>query len=143
MAQQPNSPEQPKPSHEQVLPPLESDNELGPSESQPETGREGQAEKQVEKDKPDDSKIVPTASDVVQAPPASTKDDKQASANPASNDTPDIANDVDVIEKAWVDKAKQIIKETKDDPNAQEEAFEKLQIEYHKKRYGRDIKATR
>ncbi len=57
--------------------------------------------------------------------------------------TPDTADDIDVIEKAWVDRAKQVIKDHKDDPRAQEEAFEHLQVEYHKKRYGRDIKAKR
>ncbi len=61
----------------------------------------------------------------------------------AASSMPAVADDVDVIEKAWVNKAKEIIDSTKDDPHAQEAEFEKLQIEYHKKRYGRDIKAAR
>ena len=57
--------------------------------------------------------------------------------------TPMIAEDVDVIEMEWVNKAKKIIKETKSDPFAQEEAMEQLQIEYLRKRYGKEIKKTR
>jgi len=55
---------------------------------------------------------------------------------------PAVADDVDVIEMEWVNKAKQIIKDTKDDPYAQEQAVEKLQRDYLKKRYGKEIKAA-
>jgi Txe/YoeB family toxin of Txe-Axe toxin-antitoxin module len=54
--------------------------------------------------------------------------------------TPDIADDVDVIEMEWVNRAKQVIKETKDDPYAQEKAMEQLQADYLAKRYGKQIK---
>lgn len=50
-----------------------------------------------------------------------------------------IANDDDLIEKEWVDKAKKIIAETKDDPYRREVEIGKLQIEYIRKRYGREI----
>jgi Txe/YoeB family toxin of Txe-Axe toxin-antitoxin module len=56
--------------------------------------------------------------------------------------TPQIADDVDVIEKTWVDKAKKIIDETKGDPYQQEERVEKLQKSYLKKRYGKEIKPS-
>ena len=68
---------------------------------------------------------------------------QQPSGTQSQGVSPAVADDLDVIEKAWVDRAKQIIKDTRDDPRAQEEQFEQLQIEYHKKRYGRDIKAKR
>ncbi len=55
---------------------------------------------------------------------------------------PAVADDVDVIEMEWVNKAKQIIKDTKDDPHAQEQAVERLQRDYLKKRYGKEIKAA-
>lgn len=57
----------------------------------------------------------------------------QASAAPIA------ANDDDLIEKEWVDHAKKIISETKDDPFKREQEISKLQIEYIKKRYGRII----
>jgi hypothetical protein len=50
------------------------------------------------------------------------------------------ADDVDVIEKEWVDKAEQIVKQTEGDPYKEEEAIEDLQIDYLKQRYGKDIK---
>jgi hypothetical protein len=54
--------------------------------------------------------------------------------------TPAVAGDVDVIEREWVDKANDIIKQTKDDPHKQEEAVENLQVDYLKKRYGHEVK---
>lgn len=56
-----------------------------------------------------------------------------------SDDTPAVANDDDLIEKEWVDKAKKIIVETKDDPYRREEAVGRLQRDYLEKRYGRKI----
>lgn len=52
---------------------------------------------------------------------------------------PLIANDDDLIEKEWVDKAKKIIAETKDDPYQREKEVSKLQVDYIKKRYGREL----
>ena len=40
---------------------------------------------------------------------------------------------------SWVDKAKKIIAETKDDPYRREREVSKLQIEYIRRRYGREI----
>lgn len=59
-----------------------------------------------------------------------------------SQDTPLIADDVDVIEMEWVNQAKKVIRETKDDPHAQEIAVEKLQKDYLRKRFGREIKPS-
>lgn len=56
-----------------------------------------------------------------------------------SDDTPIVAADEELIEKEWVDKAKQVISETKDDPYKREQEVKKLQADYIKKRYGRVI----
>jgi hypothetical protein len=56
-----------------------------------------------------------------------------------SDDTPSVAGDDDLIEKEWVDKAKKIIADTRDDPYKREKEISKLQIEYIRKRYGREI----
>lgn len=58
-----------------------------------------------------------------------------------SDDTnvPLVANDDDLIEKEWVDKAKKIISETKDDPYRREAEVGKLQVEYLRKRYGKEL----
>lgn len=55
---------------------------------------------------------------------------------------PVIADDVDVIEKEWVDKAKKIVSATKDDPHEQEKEVSRLQADYLLKRYGKKIKTV-
>lgn len=52
---------------------------------------------------------------------------------------PAIANDDDLIEKEWVDKAKKIIVDTRDDPYRREREVNRLQIDYLKKRYGKEL----
>jgi hypothetical protein len=51
-----------------------------------------------------------------------------------------IADDVDVIEKEWVDKAKLIVNQTKGDPYHQEKQVSQLQADYLKKRYNKTVK---
>ena len=59
-----------------------------------------------------------------------------------SDDVPLLANDDDLIEKEWVDKAKKIIAETKDDPYKREQEVNRLQIDYLRKRYGKELGAA-
>lgn len=49
------------------------------------------------------------------------------------------AADDDVIEKEWVDKAKKIILETKDNPYERSHRVNELQKDYLKKRYGKEL----
>lgn len=77
---------------------------------------------------------LPTLPVPHQDPPQNT-----AVQDPAS-DTPMLAADDEVIEKAWVDKAKKIVAQTKNDPYAQEKEVSRLQADYLKKRYGKEIK---
>jgi len=63
----------------------------------------------------------------------------QPAASPVADDAPIVANDDDLIEKEWVDKAKKILSETRDDPYKREQEISKLQIEYIRRRYGRQI----
>ena len=50
------------------------------------------------------------------------------------------AEDADLIEKAWIEKAKRIVAETRGDPYAQNKEINKVKADYIKKRYNRDIK---
>ena len=120
-------------------PPEHGDQQKGP-EKAPERQVERE-EVQPEQQQPGEGAAVlppvqpPPADDqltVPISPPADTVQD---------DNLPTVAEDVDVIEKEWVSKAKQVIARTKDDPHAQEAAFEKLQQEYLKKRYGKEIKS--
>jgi hypothetical protein len=74
--------------------------------------------------------------------PVVTDDDQTVQTTPVQSDTPSIADDVDVIEKEWVDKAKSIVDKTKDDPHVQNKEVSILKADYMKKRYGKDIKLT-
>jgi hypothetical protein len=56
--------------------------------------------------------------------------------------SPAVAADDDVIEKEWVDKAKEIIKGTADDPHQRTEKVNQLQKDYLKKRYGKELGAA-
>ena len=59
---------------------------------------------------------------------------------PVAHGNPIAASDDDVIEKAWVDRAKQVIKQTVDDPRSRELAIAALQRDYLAKRYNKHIK---
>lgn len=76
---------------------------------------------------------VPLPPPVPAAPPAATPSVGPATGSPAT------AADDDLIEKEWVDKAKQIISETRQDPYMQEQQVNKLQADYLQKRYGKTI----
>jgi len=49
------------------------------------------------------------------------------------------AEDSDVIEKVWVDKADEIVEKTKDDPFLEDEAQHSLSRAYLKKRFNLDV----
>jgi hypothetical protein len=54
---------------------------------------------------------------------------------------PLIAEDADLIEKEWVDRAKKIILETRDDPFTRTTRVNELQKDYLKKRYNKELGA--
>lgn len=58
-------------------------------------------------------------------------------------DTPLIADDADLIEKEWVEKAKQIVEQTKSDPYIQTQEVTKVKADYIKKRYNHDLKIAK
>lgn len=59
---------------------------------------------------------------------------------PTSQMTSAIADDVDLIEKTWIERAKSIIAKTKDDPYLQKSEISKVKAEYIEKRYNKKIK---
>jgi len=60
----------------------------------------------------------------------------------ATSGSPLIAADEDLIEKEWVDRAKEIILHTRDDPHARTQKVNELQRDYLQKRYGRVVGAS-
>ena|SRR3990167_2179931 len=51
-----------------------------------------------------------------------------------------IADDVDLIEKEWVEKAKSIVNSTKNDPYVQNNELNKVKAEYLKARFNKEVK---
>lgn len=76
--------------------------------------------------------MPPTPAPVPVPVPVTPVDDSPATG-------PTLAADDDLIEKEWVDKAKKIILETKDDPYKREREVSKLQADYLRKRYGKEL----
>ena len=77
--------------------------------------------------------VVPVAPAPVASAPAQSH---------TPTDSPLTANDDDVIEQEWVQKAKKIVVSTKDDPYLQEKEVSKLQADYLQKRYGKELKLS-
>jgi hypothetical protein len=108
------------------------------AETRPNTGTEVSREIQpIQQTAP--SQSYSQASDAVTITPASN-DDQSTTA--ITDDNPALAEDVDVIEKEWVEKAKKIVQATKEDPHQQEKEVSKLQADYLMKRYGKKVKTT-
>lgn len=61
---------------------------------------------------------------------------------PAPTSGMPILDDGDLIEKEWVNKAKQIVERTRDDPHKQSEELTVVKADYMKKRYGKTIKLS-
>ncbi len=78
---------------------------------------------------------VSTTFDPVQVTPQS-----QSSVTADDDGLPEIAEDNDLIEKEWVEKAKRIVDQTKSDPHVQNKEMNKMKADYLKKRYNKDIK---
>lgn len=55
---------------------------------------------------------------------------------------PEQAADSELIEKEWVEKAKQIVDHTRNNPYEQQKELSKVKAEYMKKRYNKDIKTS-
>lgn len=72
--------------------------------------------------------------------PINNNQSNTQTADDAQFSSPTIAKDDDLIEPEWVQSAKKIIDNTKGSPYDREEQASKLQIEYLKKRYGKDLR---
>lgn len=81
------------------------------------------------------------AATAVATPAVPVQDPVAQPAQPATN-TPMVAADEDLIEKEWVDKAKEIIEQTRDDPHARTQKVNELQRDYLQKRYGKVVGAS-
>jgi hypothetical protein len=81
----------------------------------------------------------PVQQDDIQNPQADDSLDKQQFTEIS---LPTEAQDSDLIEKEWVERAKQIVEHTREDPYEQLRALSHMKADYLKKRYNKDIKIT-
>ncbi len=95
---------------------------------------------------PIDASVLPGLS-----PAGPVADDKMSAINPSpvagqpqkhSPHAPATAEDVDLIEKEWVVKAKQIINSTSGNPNQQSSEISRFKADYLKTRYSKDLKVS-
>lgn len=90
-----------------------------------------------------DEQILP-AVQIAEQPSAPAEGGQMVGAQTIPNERalvplPEEAADLDLIEKEWVLKAKQIVEQTSDDPFSQQEELSKMKAEYLKKRYKKDL----
>ena len=107
----------------------------------PETSLDGGSEAYERKSEADAIRADIGLTTVLPTPVIGSKTDDNTNITSLS-DNPAVANDDDLIEKEWVDKAKKIVAETRDDPHLQDEKVNKLQADYLKKRFGRELGAA-
>lgn len=127
--------------HEQSLDNFGPSFEQAPMPSTPETGIESGVERVEQRSEAtpaavNSMPVLPPIQTIAAPAPVSVTDDSNA---PAADDLPVVANDDDLIEKEWVDKAKKIIMQTKDDPYRREQEVSRLQADYLRKRYGKEL----
>lgn len=99
---------------------------------------------------PDSERLSQAASAIAQAAseppvvipvqPLVSQDDVSQRTPSSQASNPAVADDNDVIEKEWVEKAKDIVAKTKDNPHEQSAELTSFKHDYMKKRYGRELK---
>ncbi len=136
------NPELPAPQFSpESMPPQEQGNEYGQNLQNPELAGERTPEREQYMQNVD-RQVAPAQQPVVPAAPMPVVPAPSTKPVTQDDDMPTIANDDDLIEKEWVDKAKKIIAETKDDPYRREREVSLLQADYLRKRYGKEIGVT-
>jgi len=74
--------------------------------------------------------------------PLGTGSTDQSVTQKHSQHSPVVADDVDLIEKEWIVKAKAIIEKTSDNPALQNVEINKFKADYLKTRYSKDLKVN-
>lgn len=139
MEQKPLSPD-----HGPDLPPVipASSGETAAPSLSPEIHSEDSAERQEQQSEAvhaSGGPALPAVSSPLPTALPSADDTVTDSSQPIQGSSPAIANDDELIEKEWVDRAKKVIAETKDDPYRREQEVNRLQADYLLKRYGREL----
>jgi hypothetical protein len=82
--------------------------------------------------------VLQPSNSIIQDDDFSVSDD--TSLGTSQLDNPQIAEDGDLIEKEWVEKAKKIIEDNREDPYKQSKEMNIFKSDYMKKRYNRTVR---
>lgn len=121
-----------------ILTPESGDDDLEKAFEQPPSRQESGAGKQapaILKSTPKTVSKTITDRQSDQKPATKTDDDQHMA---SVNDL--LAEDNDLIEKEWVERAKSIIAKTQDDPYIQKKEMSKVKADYIQKRYKKTVK---
>ena len=110
--------------------------ELTPGLTSPESGLNSGPERNEQKA---DMTAIMADVNLTTILPAPVIDKFSVADNTTLGISPLTANDDDLIEKEWVDKAKKIVTDTQNDPHQREKEVSRLQVDYIKKRFGREL----
>ncbi len=80
------------------------------------------------------------SSDTVSSNSTPTTD--QSSTKDVGQSNPAVAEDADLIEKEWIEKAKEIVEKNKNDPHALNKELNKVKADYIKKRYNKEVRTS-
>ena len=75
-------------------------------------------------------------------PPTDKQSTPQQAAATVAKVAPDSAADSDKLELQWINKVKQIVRDTRDDPYEQNRQLAALKADYMQKRYGKVVKLS-
>lgn len=119
-----------------------------PPENLPESGEQGQErtveraparpEKSPQQAKQPALPAIPDDIPSVEPPVIAAQPDDTAA--PLSHGSAQASDDQDRIEPEWVDKAKAVISQTRQDPYMQKHEMSKIKADYIQKRFGKQIK---
>jgi hypothetical protein len=75
-------------------------------------------------------------------PPSHTPPDDAVATAVTPTNAPQVADDGDLIEKEWVNKAKEIVERTRENPYQQSKELNVFKADYMKKRYNKTLKLS-
>lgn len=101
-----------------------------------------QLEKTPQPSAPDPVNAQAAAQPQTMSPPMLSPYDDTSQGTTGNSSGPQIAEDTDLIEKEWVERAKRIVEHTRHDPHLQTQEMSNMKADYIKKRYNKDIKLS-
>lgn len=134
--------------------PLSSGSEQAPSSTASDISGQGSAEQAAPMAETAPAPVSPgmSAPPMLPLPPLTPSAPATPATNPMATTQNDAAalpttavplNDDDLIEKEWVNKAKAIVEQTRDDPYRQSEELTAVKVDYMQKHYNKTIKLSK